>query len=30
MWRHYLRGLLVHGSRNVLRTATDKPDDRSR
>jgi transposase len=26
----YLRGLLVHGARSVLRTATDKPDDRSR
>ena len=26
----YLRGLLVHGARAVLRTATDKPDDRSR
>ena len=24
------RGLLVHGARSVLRTATDKPDDRSR
>ncbi len=26
----YLRGLLVHGARSVLRVATDKPDDRSR
>lgn len=26
----YLRGLLVHGARSVLRTAPDKPDDRSR
>ncbi len=26
----YLRGLLVHGARSVLRTATDKPDARSR
>lgn len=26
----YLRGLLVHGARSVLRTAADKPDDRSR
>jgi transposase len=26
----YLRGLLVHGARSVLRTATNKPDDRSR
>jgi transposase len=26
----YLRGLLVHGARSVLRTATDKPDERSR
>jgi len=26
----YLRGLLVHGARSVLRAATDKPDDRSR
>lgn len=26
----YLRGLLVHGARSVLRTATDKPDGRSR
>lgn len=26
----YLRGLLVHGARSVLRTATDKPDPRSR
>lgn len=26
----YLRGLLVHGARSVLRTASDKPDDRSR
>ena len=26
----YLRGLLVHGARSVLRTAVDKPDDRSR
>ena len=26
----YLRGLFVHGARSVLRTATDKPDDRSR
>jgi transposase len=26
----YLRGLLIHGARSVLRTATDKPDDRSR
>jgi transposase len=26
----YLRGLLVHGARSVLRTATHKPDDRSR
>jgi transposase len=26
----YLRGLLVHGARSVLRMATDKPDDRSR
>jgi transposase len=26
----YLRGLLVHGARSVLRTATDKPDNRSR
>lgn len=26
----YLRGLLVHGPRSVLRTAADKPDDRSR
>ncbi len=26
----YVRGLLVHGARSVLRTATDKPDDRSR
>jgi transposase len=26
----YLHGLLVHGARSVLRTATDKPDNRSR
>ena len=26
----YLRGLLVHGARSVLRTATNKPDERSR
>jgi transposase len=26
----YLRGLLVHGARSVLRTAANKPDDRSR
>jgi transposase len=26
----YLRGLLVHGARSVLRVAADKPDDRSR
>lgn len=26
----YLRGLLVHSARSVLRVATDKPDDRSR
>lgn len=26
----YLRGLLVHGARSVLRTAAGKPDDRSR
>jgi transposase len=26
----YLRGLLVHGARSVLRYATEKPDDRSR
>lgn len=26
----YLRGLLVHGARSVLRAATDKPDERSR
>lgn len=26
----YMRGLLVHGARSVLRTAVDKPDDRSR
>jgi len=26
----YLRNLLVHGARSVLRNATDKPDDRSR
>jgi transposase len=26
----YLRGLLIHGARSVLRTAADKPDDRSR
>ncbi len=26
----YLRGLLVHGARSVLRTARDKPDERSR
>jgi len=26
----YLRGLLVHGARSVLRAATNKPDDRSR
>jgi transposase len=26
----YLRGLLVHGARSVLRTAADKPNDRSR
>ena len=26
----YLRGLLVHGARSVLRTAANKPDNRSR